>query len=83
MEETVCAKARGGRGKSVPEASVAGTQCAEQMGYIMWLGTEQSPQGLVDHAGEPVKGLRGGAVRVAVHSWKNTEGAGWAQGWLV
>lgn len=60
VEETVCAKARGGRGKSVPEASVAGTQWAEDMGYIMWLGTEQSPQGLVDRAWEPLKGLREG-----------------------
>lgn len=62
-------KARGGRGRNPPESRVAGTQWAEEMGYVMWLGAGQSPEGLVDPAWEPVKGLRGGAVRVVVSSW--------------
>lgn len=62
-------KARGGRGWNAPESRVAGTHWAEETGYVMWLGAGQSPAGLVDPAWEPVKGLRGGAVRVVVSSW--------------
>lgn len=42
-------------------------------------------EGMVDRAWEPVKCCRvgGGVVRVVVYSGKNTEGAEWAQWWLV
>lgn len=62
-------KAQGGRGRKAPEPRVAGTHWAEEMGYVTWLGAGQNPEGLVDPIWEPVKGLRGGVVRVVVSSW--------------
>ena len=49
---------------NAPESRVAGTHWVEEMGYVMWLGAGQSPEGPLDPIWEPVKGLR-----VVVSSW--------------